>query len=314
MKSKLLIVLFILSKISFSQTKDDKVIFLDSLWNETTPKEFKYMRIIKDYNLEKADYILTDYYLSGNPQMVGKVEDKDKLSRTGQFVYYYENGNKQKIVHYNKNKLVGSSFELYENGNKKLEGEYIEEKDEANIYKIKNYWDKNNNQKVLDGNGTYEEIGKKFFASGEIKEGVKEGVWQGFDKERGSTFSEIYKDKMLISGVSIDSDKISHDYKVVEKRPEPKKGIMSFYRFVSKNFKYPDNMPKDKIGKIIIRFVVDKDGKIIEPKIIKSIGYGADEEAVRMLLSFQENWTPGEIRGIRTRCTFALPIEIQARF
>ena len=127
------------------------------------------------------------------------------------------------------------------------------------------------------------------------------------DKKIGYTFSENHKNQKLISGVSVDSNKVPRNYKVVELRPEPKKGMMDFYN-VSKNFRTPEI--KGLNGKIVIGFTVDKNGEIIEPKILKSIGYGTDEEAIKVVTTYK-NFAPGEVRGIKVRCTFSLPITIQ---
>jgi hypothetical protein len=61
----------------FSQSKDDKIIYLDSSWNETTIEDFKYLRLVKDYNLHKNEYNVIDYYESGKVKMEGSTDDKD---------------------------------------------------------------------------------------------------------------------------------------------------------------------------------------------------------------------------------------------
>lgn len=70
------------------------------------------------------------------------------------------------------------------------------------------------------------------------------------------------------------------------------------------------NNPKNISGKVIIKFIIDKEGKIVEPKIIKSLGYGVDEEAIRVLTTYPD-WIPGVQRGRKVRCTFSLPIKIE---
>lgn len=237
MKSNLFSALLLLIPILlFSQTSNDKKIYLDSLWQETTEGSHKYYRIIKDYNLEKESYRILDYYKNGVLQMEGMSKTRDDNSKIGEYNWYYENGNKKSTSNYKDGRVFGENIEWYENGNKKLEGEYIE--DEKTFFgelKINQFWNTNNAQKVIDGNGDYEEIGGKSFASGKIKNGFKDGVWQGYNKEFGYTYSENYENHKLISGISIDSNNVSHSYKVVETRPEPKKGLEHFYKFIGKN-------------------------------------------------------------------------------
>lgn len=310
MKSNLFSALLLLtSLLSFSQTSNDKTIYLDSLWQETSQGNHKYYMVIKDYYTEKESYKIYNYYQSGAIQMEGTSKTKDAMLRDGECIFYYENGNKKIITNYVKSRPNGKCFEWYENGNKKLEGEYIE--DEKTFFgelKINQFWDANNVQKVIDGNGDYEDVGEKSFASGKIKNGFKDGFWQGYDKKTGYTYSETYENHKLISGISIDSNKVSHTYKVVELKPIPRRGYEHFYKYVGKNI----NIPKkyDNIsGKIIIQFIVNKEGEVVEPKIIKSLNYDLDIEALRVLTSYGK-WSAGEIRGIKVKCTFSLPITI----
>lgn len=312
MKSILFAILFLfVPKLCISQfSENDKKIYLDSTWNETTQDNHKYYRIIKDFYLEKDLYVIYDYYKTGVLQMQGTSKTKDDASKEGEFIFYYENGNKKAVTNYIKSRPNGICAEWYENGNKKLEGEYIEdEKTFFGTLKVLQFWNSKEVHAVVDGNGDYEEVSEFFFASGKIKDGFKDGLWEGYDKKMGYTFSENYENKKFVSGVSIDSSKVSRSYKVVETRPVPKKGYEDFYKHVGKKFKIP-NMPKGAGGKIYLKFIVDKEGQIVEPKILKGIGYGADEEALRVVSSYT-NFAPGEIRGIKVRCTFSLPISIQ---
>lgn len=310
MKSKLALFLFLLlSTLNYSQTSNDKTIYLDSLWQNTSQENYKYFRIIKDYYTDKDLYLIKDYYKSGVLQMEGTSKTKDANSKEGEFVFYYENGNKKAVTNYIKSSPNGKCSEWYENGNKKMQGEYIEDnKTFFGELKVFQFWNSKEEQTVVDGNGDYEELSEYFYASGKIKDGFKDGLWEGYDKKIGYTFSENYGNQKLISGVSTDSNKVSHNYKVVEVRPEPKKGIMDFYKHVGKNFRAPEI--KGFSGKIIVGFTVDKNGEIIEPKILKSIGYGTDEEAIKVVTTYK-NFAPGEVRGIKVKCTFSLPISIQ---
>lgn len=312
MKSIFFSLLFLfIPKLCTSQNSSiDRKVYLDSSWNETTSENYKYYRIIKDYYSNNDLYVIKDYYKSGVLQMEGTSKTKDANSKEGEFVFYYENGNKKTVTNYMKSRPNGKNLEWYENGNKKLEGEYIEnEKTFVGDLKVYQFWNSKNVQTVIDGNGDYEEVEENFFGSGKIKDGFKDGLWEGYDKKIGYTFSESYANQKLVSGVSVDSIKVSRNYKVVELKPVPKKGYEDFYKHVGKKFQVP-NMPKGVGGKIFLKFIVDKEGQIIDPQILKGIGYGADEEAIRVVSSYT-NFAPGEVRGIKVRCTFSLPITIQ---
>ncbi len=175
-----LLFLFI-PKLCLSQiTENDKKILMDSLWKETTDANYKYYRIIKDYNLEKESYKILDYYRNGVLQMEGMSKTRDDNSKIGEYNWYYENGNRKSASNYKDGKVFGKVFEWYENGNKKEEGEYTEEDFATGRgYKINQFWNPMNQQTIINGNGLYESNTKYYLDKGEYKNGYKNGIWTG---------------------------------------------------------------------------------------------------------------------------------------
>ena len=94
----------------------------------------------------------------------------------------------------------------------------------------------------------------------------------------------------------------------VEIRPDFPGGLKEFYTYIGKNFKVPD--VKDLKGKIFITFVVEKDGSLTDIKVVRDIGYGTGEEAIRVLKN-SPKWSPAEQNGKKVRVLFALPISVQ---
>jgi antitoxin component YwqK of YwqJK toxin-antitoxin module len=316
MKKLSCLILLLLSTLNYAQTdinlgENDKLIYLDSTWNKTSKKKQKYYRIVKDYYLEKDLYLIKDFYNTGVLQMEGMSKAKDDVLEEGEFIYYYENGNKKATTNYIKSLPNGKTSEWYENANKKLEGEYIQN-EEIIIpqLKINQFWDTNGAQKVMDGNGFFESNTKFSSEKGEIKNGFKEGFWEG--KENKISYKETYENGKLISGVSINESLKSHTYNELQVNPIPEKGMQDFYNYIGTNFYYTQESIKNNIlGKILIKFEVDKKGKIIKTKIIKGLGYGLDEVAIRLLLRYGD-WKPGKQRGVETSCSFILPLSLQA--
>jgi antitoxin component YwqK of YwqJK toxin-antitoxin module len=311
MKSKFTFLLFVLiTTVSYSQSENDKIIYLDSTNMVTTSNNYKYYRIIKDYKLDKESYTILDYYKSGALQMEGTSQNKEGFSKEGEITYYYENGKKKSVTNFVKGRVNGKDFEWYDNGNKKLEGVYIEdEKKRTAQHKIDQFWDINGVQKITDGNGFFEDQGESESSKGEIKNGFKEGLWEGTFKKHKNSYKETYKNGKLISGISTDKNGETYKYTEEEIAPNPKNGIMDFYKFIAKNYKTPEN-PGLK-GKVYITFVVDKEGKIVEPKVLRDIGYGTGDEAIRVVTAY-DGFAPGQQRGQKVRCTFSLPISIQS--
>lgn len=312
MKFKILLaILFLLPTYFYSQDNIDKVIFLDSLSHETMDKDFKYMRVIKDYYSEKETYSFFEYYKSGKLKKEGTTESKNGLKQTGMSVQYFESGKKRIVSNYKNGKLIGSYFELYENGNKKLEAEYIEEKDKHNSLRVKNYWDKNNIQTIVNGNGLFEDNNESSFSKGRLKKGVKDSVWEGISRIEKYRFKEKYENGKFVSGTRFEENNQVFEYNELDVYPKPKKGMEDFYRFISRKIRIPLNLENIN-GSIIIKFVVDKEGKIIEPKVIRSLYKSLDDEAIRVLLSYGD-WISGEQRGKKVRCTYSIPISIKPK-
>jgi len=95
---------------------------------------------------------------------------------------------------------------------------------------------------------------------------------------------------------------------VVEVDPEFPGGMEAFYKYLAENIKYPEQAKKDKIqGKVYISFVVEKDGSISDAKVLRGIGGGCDEEALRVVNAMPK-WTPGKMRGEVVRVNYNLPI------
>lgn len=314
MKSILFSILFLsVPKLVISQIfENDKIIYLDSTFNETKNKNHPYYRVIRDYNVKKESYVINDYNLLGVLLMEGTSKNKEYLSKEGEFVYYYENKNKKATTNFIKNRPIGKEFRWYENGNKKQEGEYIlEEKKNESKYKVNQFWDKDGTQKVTDGNGDYEENEEKSFGSGRVKDGVKDGVWLGWITNQKNKYTETYKNGLLITGTIINKNNIESTYTTLFKKPEPKYGMVDFYKYIAKNYKIPNYLPKDTGGKIYVTFVVDKDGKIVEPRVLRDLGYGTGQEALRILPHY-DGFSPAEERGQKVRCTYSLPFSIQS--
>ena len=307
---RLLSGLFLLFSISvFCQITNDKTIYLDSLWNETTQGEHTYYRVIKEYSRQKPYYKVYDFYKSGALQMEGNSLLKDFLVQEGECVYYYENGTKKTVENYQNFMLHGNYSSWYENGNKKIEGQYITDSDEVfTQLKINQFWDKDNRQKVTDGYGDYEIDDQCESVSGKIRNGFREGVWRGTNKIYKYTFVEVYDNGKLISGNSTDAQNADHHYLTVDQSAVPEKGVKSFSKFISKNFKLSNDADR-KGGIIVTRVTIGSDGKLIDFKVIKDIGFNSAEEITR-LFTKKDLWIPAESRGIKIPVTYSIPIRI----
>lgn len=304
----IIIFLFLSTKIFSQETSStNKTVFLDSLWNETTDENYKYIRVIERYYTNQKTYVYKDYYKSKILQMIGKSSDKDVIREEGQYLYYYENGNKKTSTNYASGRHTGREFNWYEDGTLKSEIEYFKDKKGETKYKINNYWNPQHEQTVIKGNGFFEDIDKSYQRSGKLKDGLPEGVWKGKNSTCQCSYVENFENGKLISGVSIDSSKTEHNYSIIRQKASPKKGINSFYKYVAHNIKIPLEVQQNVSGQIFMNFAIDKEGNLIEPKILKGIGYGLDEQVIA-LIKGAEKWNPELERGIPIRINYSFPI------
>ena len=104
--------------------------------------------------------------------------------------------------------------------------------------------------------------------------------------------------------------KTSNDkvFEKVEDMPEFSGGEQAMMDFVAKNVQYPkEAMEKEISGRVLVGFIVEKDGSISETEIVKGIGGGCDEEAVRVVKAMPK-WKPGKQDGKPIRVHFILPL------
>ena len=82
-------------------------------------------------------------------------------------------------------------------------------------------------------------------------------------------------------------------------------------KFLQENMKYPEEAKELGVqGKVFVTFVVEVDGSITDVKVLRGIGSGCDDEAVRVVKSMPK-WIPGKQRGVPVRVQFNLPINFK---
>ena len=180
-----------------------------------------------------------------------------------------------------------------------------------------------------------------FFASGEIKEigqfhkSQKNGAWKSYFLN-GKVKSEGYYKKGKMSGQStwfhengtkksienwkkdrfkdgIFWDSLGNKSTIDEILVKPKypNGLDGFRQMVADNLKYPDIAAENGIeGEVLMQFVINKDGELVDLICKRSIHPDLDKEAYRVL-KLSENWEPGHIHNRKVRVQFAFPVVFQ---
>ncbi len=97
----------------------------------------------------------------------------------------------------------------------------------------------------------------------------------------------------------------------VEEMPNYKGGNDALIKFVSSNVRYPEIAKRAGIeGKVMVEFVVDKQGKVRNAKVLKGIGAGCDEEALRVM-NMMKDWEPGKQAGKTVNVKMVIPIHFK---
>ncbi|WP_281644021.1 M56 family metallopeptidase [Bacteroides zoogleoformans] len=95
---------------------------------------------------------------------------------------------------------------------------------------------------------------------------------------------------------------------VVEQMPAYPGGMSALMEYFNKNMRYPASAKERGLqGRVTVQFVVDKDGSVKEPKVIRSIDQELDEEALRLVKSMSK-WEPGRQNGEPVAVKFAVPV------
>lgn len=97
-------------------------------------------------------------------------------------------------------------------------------------------------------------------------------------------------------------------FTAVEQEPTPAGGMGAFYKYLGNNIRYPAVAKENNVqGKVFMQFVVEKDGSLTDVKVIRGIGSGCDQEAIRVLQNAPK-WRPGIQNGRPVRVQYNVPI------
>ena len=97
-------------------------------------------------------------------------------------------------------------------------------------------------------------------------------------------------------------------FQVVEEMPEPPGGMAGLMKYLARNIKYPAIAQENGIqGRVVVQFVVEKDGSIANPVVVKGVDPSLDKEAVRVI-STMPKWKPGKQRGKAVRVKYTVPV------
>jgi TonB family protein len=231
--------------------------------------------------------------------------------------FYYENGTLKSEGNMLYGRPKGKVFSYYIDGVKKSELNFIDFNtgfpNILNRIRIVNYYDSMGSTIIEDGEGYCNCDLEPYSFRGLIEKGkvvaqTKDGLWKCANKQEGYYFEETYNQGLFVKGAVIEKDGREHTYFNFEETAKPKRGMAHFYKEISKVMIYPKAARKKKIqGKVFVQFIIDKEGNITEPKVIKGIGGGCDEVALDAIRK-SSKWIPGNQRGRPVKQRYTLPL------
>ena len=130
---------------------------------------------------------------------------------------------------------------------------------------------------------------------------------EGNDEEAG----EVLKAKEVIAEPDPPKVEETKVFDVVEEMPQFPGGQAALLEYLAKNIKYPVVAEENGIqGKVIVTFVVERDGSITDVKVVKSVDPSLDKEASRVVKSMPR-WQPGKQNGSAVRVKYTVPVQFR---
>lgn len=177
---------------------------------------------------------------------------------------------------------------------------------------------------VLQGNqdikhGNYRKIYKKFSAQGQFDNGKKVGVWE-FTGSEGQVEQKIDFTNNIVTNLNpLD---ISEGYWLIENnnyievKPEIPPifiGGRSWFNYYSWTLlRYPSEARINGIqGKVYLSATITKNGQMIDEKVEKGLGYGLDEEALRVFKQIPDDWIPAKINSELVDIRVVIPVSFK---
>jgi protein TonB len=119
-------------------------------------------------------------------------------------------------------------------------------------------------------------------------------------------------DKFEIPEEKVEDNNV-YDSFALEVNPKFDGGMGAFYEYVANSIKYPSYEQKRNIeGRVVLSFVIEKDGSLSQVEVLKGVSEGIDKEAIRVIENAPK-WEAGRQRGQAVRVKMTIPIYFQLR-
>ncbi len=279
------------------------VIYLDSLNHPSTSEDYYYKIEIGNFDKNANAFETVKYKKGGIVKQKGWSLDQNFWKKTHDYYAFFDSGKLQRKVHCVNGREIGPVTTWYEDGSKRFEGTHEENLNGKNILKIENYWDEKG-QKIVDGgNGIFEITEKNYWQKGHYKNGYQDGIWEFENLKTKEKVIKKFANKYFVSGTYIDANNNRREFKEEGLiKPIPPGGVEEFRLHIYDNLK--KSITNSGFEKILLRFIVEKDGTLSNVEVLQSTDKELNEE-IKRIIRISGKWTPAEFEGkvIRYRAT-----------
>lgn len=144
----------------------------------------------------------------------------------------------------------------------------------------------------------------------ESKEDIGKETKQGND-DAAPSIEENPSELDAVEPVAKPVEEKTYEMFDIQKPPNFPGGEGELLKYLGQNIQYPALARENGIqGKVVLTFVVDKDGKVKDVTIVKDIGGGCGKEAVRVVQGMPK-WAPGEANGNKVKVRYTLPVSFR---
>lgn len=275
-------ILLFVSIVAYSQ---ETVKYLNRNWQTVQLKsEAVYYRSVFK---QDEGFLVRDFYIENDRLQMESICSalEPNLVLDGAASFYYKNGQLEKSGRYENNKPVGLHVSYYPDGKRKSEMFY-----DKDIIRIFQHWREDGSGQLINGTGIAEVA----------------------NQETGESSFVIVKDSVMMASYILNGngDRV---YLQVSEMAQYEAGMEAMHRSMVSKMVYPRFARRNGIeGKVFIQFVVGERGQLEEPKVIRGIGGGCDEEALRVF-QLQSKWIPARYEGKPVKMRMILPVIFRLR-
>lgn len=144
--------------------------------------------------------------------------------------------------------------------------------------------------------------------SAQLPEGTQRQDGEGYDTSSPSASASDEEQTQALSPVATDMKDNPLNFRIVEDLPQFPGGAVELMKWLTKNLRYPASAQQMKVqGKVVVQFIINKDGMVSSPKIVTSLNTACDREALRVV-RMMPKWKPGVQNNKPCRTMVCIPI------